>query len=693
MVKNILWLRIASLFVFVIALTNLSFAQTMQNHVTQREFTWTFDKEYQTGQFVNGDWWVVGPVTVVSVTPAERVAIEDELNGTGDNYWGDSGLQDDETVRNGSVVVDKLRGDKQGFDSRGVGFDASLPIDFPYTLEAHTSMISSKSNDTIPQKVMYHELVNYNSNPQFDDSHQPTPIKTVSVLTCLSKVPPADAFRPSYVKAKGGVERKLFTLSDVNYDALLDLAPTAKMPSWSQFERYFERPWLNHFNGSWLGQKLFPTEMNQPYYGREYARIVGQAALMLNTDASDEQKKKLLVGMLQLGIDLRGIAEIGGRWAEGGGLTGGRKMPIIFAYKIFDDPYFLDMPFGSRFHEDTETYYGRGWAGQAALWQIVVHHGKRKPYMEQDPSVWPEWDMQNGTAWGSHSESYRLCCNTEAWASQALTILLMEGKEAWNHNAFFDNVDDWMRVEDLYKDDRGSAYPRPYQEGKSNPFRKDPFVNEMWVKYRTEVPEQAGGKDNKYWNPNGLWMENDIIKKINKKSVTEGEILSVNIETVVSSDVAKLTLSSDNLPSFCTLVDDGKGSAVITVAPGMEDEGTYIINLKAVSLSFTEFNTTFDLVVENSLSIGDDNLKKPSFVIFPNPNKGDQLSIEINNKIGVEKASLSIIDMSGRNVIKNDVEINEKELLQVNVSQLKKGIYFVVIDTDLWSERMKFIVE
>ena len=688
--KSQLWLLGA----FIILIPNLIFSQTMQNSVTQREFTWTFDKDYEVGQFVNGDWWVVGPVTVIGVTPTERVAIEDELNGTGDNYWGDSGLQDDETVRNGSVVVEKIDGSKQGFDSRGSGFDASLPIQFPYVLSAHTSMLSSKSNDTIPQEVMYHDLVIYNPNPDFDDSHQPTPIKTFSILTCLSEVPPADAFRPSYVKTKNGVKRDMFTLSQVNYDVLLDLAPTSNMPSWSQFERYFERPWLNHYNGSWLGQKLFPTEMNQPYYGREYARIVGQAALMLNTNATNEQKKKLLIGMLQLGIDLRGIAEIGGRWAEGGGLTSGRKMPIILAYKVFNDPYFLDMPYGARFHEDTETYYGKGWAGQAALWQIVVHHGKRKPYMEQDPSAWPTWDMEDGIAWGTESENYRLCCNAEAWASQALATLLMGGKEAWNHNAFFDNVDDWMRGEDLYKEDRGSAYPRPSQEGKSNPFWKDPFVDEMWKAYRTQVPLQADGTDNKYWNSNGLWMANDIIKKVNSKTVSEGETLVLAIVTVVSSDVAKLNLSSDNLPSFCALEDDGKGTAVLTIKPGYDDEGTYTINLKATSLSFTEFNTAFTLTVADALSIKEEGVNKPYIVLFPNPSKGGNLSIRINNNIEKQDATLSILDMSGRSVLHQNVSINtQDELLNINISSLNKGIYFVVINTGLWSERIKFIIE
>ncbi|MCK5879158.1 MAG: hypothetical protein KAH24_05240 [Holophagae bacterium] len=36
--------------------------------VTQYGITWTFKGAPKTGQYANGDTWVVGPVTVVSIT-------------------------------------------------------------------------------------------------------------------------------------------------------------------------------------------------------------------------------------------------------------------------------------------------------------------------------------------------------------------------------------------------------------------------------------------------------------------------------------------------------------------------------------------------------------------------------------------------------------------------------------------------
>ena len=40
------------------------------DQVSQFGITWTFDKKVPVGQFVNGDYYVVGPVTVVKIDPA-----------------------------------------------------------------------------------------------------------------------------------------------------------------------------------------------------------------------------------------------------------------------------------------------------------------------------------------------------------------------------------------------------------------------------------------------------------------------------------------------------------------------------------------------------------------------------------------------------------------------------------------------
>jgi hypothetical protein len=38
--------------------------------ITQEGITWTFSQAQRVGRFVNGDYYVVGPVTVVNIQPA-----------------------------------------------------------------------------------------------------------------------------------------------------------------------------------------------------------------------------------------------------------------------------------------------------------------------------------------------------------------------------------------------------------------------------------------------------------------------------------------------------------------------------------------------------------------------------------------------------------------------------------------------
>jgi len=56
-------------FFAVMAVFSMAFAQ-MKSSLTQHGITWKFDKQYETGTFANGDYWVVGPITVTSISPS-----------------------------------------------------------------------------------------------------------------------------------------------------------------------------------------------------------------------------------------------------------------------------------------------------------------------------------------------------------------------------------------------------------------------------------------------------------------------------------------------------------------------------------------------------------------------------------------------------------------------------------------------
>ncbi len=468
-------------------------AEQRASEVTQYGITWKFDRDYPVGQFVNGDWWVVGPVTVVSVTPGPSPAPPNEVNDLGVNQWGDTGLQDNKERRNGSMVVMSL-GRSQGYDSRGITYDPKASVTFPYELEANRSLISSISEVSVPNTAMYADLM------WASEKENLNVMKTAAVLTSLSEAPPADAFRPTYV----GADKEIFRASSLQWDQLQKLPMDATqypVPSFSQYERYLERPWLDHLNGAWEGQWLLPVD-NQPGYGREIARIVGTASLLLNTNASEDQKRRLLYGLVQYGIDLHGMVQLGAVFNEGGGITSGRKWPVLFAGLMLGDPSFTPEPRSTVFHEDAQTYYGRGWYGQTALWQMVWHHETRQPYQEKPPGEWDEWDQT--------SEDYRTCCTVRAWIGEGLAALLMGAKAEWNHNAFFDNLEDWMRKTDLYAANR-QGYERPPEETTSF----DPFVDAFWDLHRDNVPAQPNGPTDLKWDVNRSddlkWVPNPVM--------------------------------------------------------------------------------------------------------------------------------------------------------------------------------------
>ena len=465
-------------------------AEQRASQISQYGITWKFDRDYPVGQFVNGDWWVVGPVTVVSVDPGPSPAPSNEVNDLGVNEWGDTGLQNNQERRNGSMVVMSL-GPAQGYDSRGITYDPSASITFPYELAADRSLISSISEVSVPNTAMHADLM------WGSEKEALNVMKTAAVLTSLSEAPPADAFRPTYV----GADKEIFRASSLRWDRLQNLPVDATqypVPSFSQYERYLERPWLDHLNGAWEGQWLLPVD-NQPGYGREVARIVGTASLLLNTNASQDQKRRLLYELVQYGIDLRGMVQSGAVFNEGGGITSGRKWPVLFAGLMLGDPSFTLEPRSTVFQEDAQTYYGQGWYGQKALWQMVWHHGTRQPYQEKAPSAWDEWDQT--------SEDYRTCCTVRAWIGEGLAALLMGAKAEWNHNAFFDNLEDWMRKTDLYAANR-QGYERPPEETTSF----DPFVDAFWNLHRGDVPAQPDGPSDFKWDVNrgdGLkWVSN-----------------------------------------------------------------------------------------------------------------------------------------------------------------------------------------
>ncbi len=475
---------------FIITIIFVPQISKAATQVTQYGITWTFNKDYQTGQFANGDYWVVGPVTIINIDPKST-----DISGR---------------VKNGSMVNPSPiqpgpspwpPGYTHGYDSALVStnFEPTLNVGRPNNQD-----ISSKNSLVVQPGSSLVSTISVDgagATPQF---------RTAAILTVLTAPAPAGSFRPAYCDNDKTIR---FNKSQLDYSLLGNLPPVSSTPRLHQqpgdtqdssVERMFERPWIDHIP-DWLSRALHPAE-NMPNYGREISAEVGTAALMLHLDYSNAEKETLLVRFVQLGIDNYSIVKAGGHenWPGNGGHASGRKWPILFAGLMLNDAEMKAIgtttAFPSKcgtgpcFGEDSQTFY----VTQADVdiasqvggpCKMLGHHDSecndQEDYTQQDISL-PEWGIrhyydpfQDDRNWHSSTKSgYRYCCTACSWAGWTLAAHIMEetaqARTLWNHKAIFDYQDRYMDIEGDW---------RVFSELPNGP-TLSAFVAEMWDTYR-----------------------------------------------------------------------------------------------------------------------------------------------------------------------------------------------------------------
>ena len=427
--------------------------------VSQYGITWTFDKPVRVGQFVTGDYYVVGPVTVKAIDPAPADGVHGSmLNPQPGDYQGYA-------ARNGVQDGQKDR-----------VYKADLTAAPPLKMVPGDSLVSTitmESGKTRRTSRLYKSHVG--GGP---DSVS----KAAAVLTCLEAPVPPDTFRPSYC----GRQKNRYRFSELRGDLLPSLALTPSAPDIVAFARVFQRPWIDHAY-SWSSRHIHPVE-NMPEYGQKVGHAVEEGALLLLGNAPIDKKSPLLIGFIQVGIDNYGCVERGLKgWPGAGGFGNGRKWPIVFAGILLQDKDMQNVK--AEFGEDDHTAFGPCWTGAG-----VIFTGQYPRIYQENPNGYPErgpYEHLPPDQWyAAMGEGYRRANTSICWVGQALAARLMHAEKIWNHDAFFAYVDRWM-----YEDDAKSrpvidkVYPnlKLMEEGRIYGRQGHclTFVKEMWEKYRT----------------------------------------------------------------------------------------------------------------------------------------------------------------------------------------------------------------
>ncbi|HDQ73498.1 MAG TPA: hypothetical protein ENN19_15595 [Chloroflexi bacterium] len=435
---------------------------SLLDSVTHDGVTWTFSQPAPVGQFVNGDYYVVGPVTITHIDP----------------------LPTPENGRHGSVLnMPCNNSSRSPFDSRVQAnrYAPELRIYPPFAMQPGDTLISSISVNTL------------GAHPNWlrESDRSQTPVRSVSVLTVLDAPVAPDAFRPSYCDRA----QTIYYSRDLQRNLLPALPRVSSMPDIAEFAEHFRRPWLDVcFFG-------FDAAIEyQAAYGREVGRAAGMASLLLMLDYTPAEKEPLLIHFVQYGIDLWGIAGAGHPgWPAHGGHGSGRKWPLIFGGTLLGDSD-MQSPSHSypdlRFGEDMQTMYDTGWtganvvyAGHQGVWNgaPVSANLAWGSYEHLHPS---QWESQLGGGWYYIGEDYRRCCTSLSWIGQALSAHILGVKSAWDHDALFDYADRWMTEDDTeHVAAILAATGQDYSAGWARQQQCwDDFVEEMWAAYRDYQP-------------------------------------------------------------------------------------------------------------------------------------------------------------------------------------------------------------
>lgn len=283
--------------------------------ITRHGVTWKFDKDYTTGQYANGDFWVRGPVVITQITPTPSAG------------------------RNGTVI-NPVPGSTQGFDDRfwANPYSAALNVGtkLPLTVATNSSVVSCISKSA---QIQYGQ------------------IDAFVVLTVVDAVPADGSFRPPYIG--NGSRASLWKSSNLNYGALNTLGSSAmtSKPNLATVAGYFDKTWYEQ-DVDWTGRFLHTPYMAENGYGKDMALRTGDAALLLQLDYTNAQKAPLLISFVQYGIDIYGMLAAGRNWYADGGHNCGRITPLLIAAAVLNDSRLKAMLAGSaqNFQELQQTF-------------------------------------------------------------------------------------------------------------------------------------------------------------------------------------------------------------------------------------------------------------------------------------------------------------------------------------------------
>lgn len=434
----------------------------LQTAVAQWGVTWTFDEPSLVGTYANGDAWVLGPVTILSITPQRQYSGLNVGGGICSNTWFGEGYCRDWCHLNftedsgshctgpdpgyGDCICERIHHgwevnpgtETQAFDDRAGRVDGTGVPALPYVAPPGSSIVKAVSWSPLEDRAC-------------SPSGSPC-LSSVAILTVVGQVPPGDGasvLRPPYV----GSEKPVYELSDFDLGMLPSLPPVVPMPTLDDVRGWFERVQFDHLPGN-TARRTRP-DLHMFPYAPDNGRIFGDGALRLMLDDPIEDKMPALISYLQAGLDFYHITREGQLWPPGGGEQAGSKLPIVFFAGLLNDPEVNEHVRNLKLYEDYHAHFNAdgvalfgnlSWGREETVdalfelryWQtLATHAGSRT---RRDPYLLIDGGQEPGA-------SYQFCCTSQPFKGAVLSLHLMPDLKAlWNPDELIDYVDRWVNL-------------------------------------------------------------------------------------------------------------------------------------------------------------------------------------------------------------------------------------------------------
>lgn len=371
------------------------------------DLTYTFDQNYTVGQYANGDWWVVGPVTLTGITP-------------------------DSTSTSNGANINPGRNENRYDDELGTPVHQ---LSFPLTVQPGSSVVKTMSRP---------------------DGYGPSAhrgvLKSAGVLTVVDSPPPkngAISFRPPYY----GNNKPQYLTTDLRTDFLPNLPkPSSSTASLAALATKMAPVQLDHDTGNEHNRELHPVD-NLWDYGSDYAQNTTYLlGIRLLFDDSLSEKSQALINFVQYGIDLNTMLADDATICSSSnpscaGHGQGRALPLVFAAAMLDSQDLKDVINNkqNRIPDNWSTYMGSAPTplfGETTC-SIPIYLGKlasvSNPGSRTCRDPWAQIDGSGPFG------SYINCCMSQLWKASVTALHLMpELKDSWpQHDKLITFMDRW----------------------------------------------------------------------------------------------------------------------------------------------------------------------------------------------------------------------------------------------------------